>query len=172
MKHRPYEIARNRGYDGYQRALASMVYKFFLKKTGSGAIATSKVGVSVNEQLVEKLHKAVTKKFKRSKVYGRFKDNIWAEDLSEMELFSSKNKNVKYLLCVIDYFTKYMCVTSLKDKKGKAVLNAFIEIVNECNCKPNILLIDQGREFYNKLMQELSDNNDILMHWHIMKASQ
>ena len=54
--------------------------------------------MSVNEQLVEKLHKAVTKKFKRRKVYGRFKDNIWAEDLSEMELFSSKNKNVKYLL--------------------------------------------------------------------------
>ena len=172
MKHRPYEIARNRGYDGYQRALARLVYKLFLKKTGSEAIATSKVGVSVNEQLVEKLHKTVTKKFKRRKVYARFKDNIWAADLSEMELFSSKNKSVKYLLCVIDYFTKYMCVKSLKDKKGKAVLNAFIEIVNECNCKPNKLLIDQRREFYNKLMQELLDNNDILMHWHIMKASQ
>ena len=51
----------------------------------------------------------------------------------------------------------------LKDKKGKTVLNAFIEIVNESNCKPHRLWIDQGREFYNKLMQEQLDNSDILI---------
>ena len=156
MKDRAYEIARNRKYDGYQRALASMVYKFFDKKTGSGA--------SVNEQLAEEVHKQVTKKFKRRKVYARFKDNIWAADLAEMESLSSKNKNVKYLLCVIDVFTKYAWVKPLKDKKGKTVLNAFIEIVNESNRKPNKLWVDQGREFYNKLMQEWLDNNDILMY--------
>ena len=49
MKDRAYEIPRNRRYDGYQRLLASMVYKFFEKKTGSGAIATSKAGIGVNE---------------------------------------------------------------------------------------------------------------------------
>ena len=76
-----------------------MVYKFFEKKNGSG--------ISVNEQAAEELHKPVIKKFKRRKVYARFKDNIWAADLVEMESLSSKNKNVKYLLCVIDIFTKY-----------------------------------------------------------------
>ena len=80
-----------------------------------------------------------------------------------MESLSSKNKNVKYLLCVIDVFTKYAWVKKVKDKKGKTVLNAFIEIVNESNCKPNKLWVDQGREFYNKLVQEWLDNNDILM---------
>ena len=94
-----------------------MVYKFFDKKTRSGVIATSKVGVSVNEQIAEELHKPVIKKFKRRKVYARFKDNIWAVDLAEMESLSSKNKNVKYLLCVIDVFTKYAWVKPLKDKK-------------------------------------------------------
>ena len=39
-----------------------------------------------------------------------------------MRSLSSKNKNVKYLLCVIDAFTKYVCVKILKDKKGKIVL--------------------------------------------------
>ena len=72
---------RNCGYDGHQRALASMVYKFFYKKTGSA--------VSVNEQLAEELHKPVIKKFKR-KVYARFRDNIWASDLAEMGSLSSK----------------------------------------------------------------------------------
>ena len=46
---RKIETARNRGYDGYQRTLASIVYRFFDKKTGSG--------ISVNEQLAEELHK-------------------------------------------------------------------------------------------------------------------
>ena len=63
-----------------------MVYKFFDKKTGSR--------MSVNEQLAEELHKPVIKKFKRRKVYARFKDNIWASDLAEMESLSS---NIKIL---------------------------------------------------------------------------
>ena len=94
MKDRAYEIARNHGYYGNQRALGSMVYEFFDKKTGSG--------ISVIEQLAEKLHKPVTKKFEIKKVYARFKDNIWAADLAELGSLSSKNKNVKYLLCVKD----------------------------------------------------------------------
>ena len=56
----------------------------------------------------------------------RFKENIWAADLAEMESLSFKNANVKYLLCVIDVFTKYAWVKPLKDKKGKTVVNAFI----------------------------------------------
>ena len=104
--------------------------------------------MNVNEQLAQELHKPAIKKFKRRKVYAKFKDKIWAADLAEMESLSSKNKNVNYLLCVIDVFTKYAWVKALKDKKAKIVLNAFIETVNESNCKPNKLWVDQGREFY------------------------
>ena len=67
---------RNCKYDGYQRALTSMAYKFFDKKTGSGMM--------VNEQLAEELNKPVTKKFKTRKVYARFNENIWAADLAKM----------------------------------------------------------------------------------------
>ena len=111
--------------------LASKVYKFFDKKTGPG--------ISVNEELVEELHEPVTKKFKRRKDYTRFRGNIWGANLVEIESLSSKNKNVKYLLCVVYFFTKYACVTPLKDKKGKTVINALIKIVNESNRKPNKL---------------------------------
>ena len=117
-----------------------MLYYFFKdKKRGSV--------VSVDEQLAEELRKPVTKRFKRRKVYARFKDNICVADLAEMELLSSKNENVKYLLCVIGVFTKYAWVKPLKDKKGKTVLNYFIEIVNESNRKLNKLWVDQGRNF-------------------------
>ena len=95
-----------------------MVYKFFDKKTG--------LGVSVNEQLADELHQPVIKIFKRRKVYAKFKD-IWAADLAEMESFSSKNKNVKYLLCVTDVFTKYTCAKPLKDKKVKQLLMPLLE---------------------------------------------
>ena len=107
-----------------------MVYKFFDKKLEWKII--------VNEQLAEELYKPVIKRFKRKKVNAKFKDNIWAADLAEMESLSSKNKNVKYLFCVIDF----SCVKPLKDKNRKTVLNAFIEIVNESNSKPNKLWID------------------------------
>ena len=49
---------------------------------------------------------------------------------------SSKNKHFNYLFCAIDIFTKYTWVKPLKDKKGKTVLNIFIEIVNESDRKP------------------------------------
>ena len=94
LKDRAQEIARNHNYDEYQKALASMVYKVFGKKTVSG--------VSVNFQPAEELHNAVIKKFKRRKLYARFKDNILAADLAEMGSLSSKNKNVKYLLYTIE----------------------------------------------------------------------
>ena len=72
MKDRAFEIARNRNYDGYQRTLASIVYKFFDKKRKKRGSR-----ISVNEQLAEEIHKPVNKKYKRRKVYARFKDNIW-----------------------------------------------------------------------------------------------
>ena len=61
MKDRAYEIARNSGYECYQRALASMSIRFFDKKTGSDII--------LNGQTAEELHKLVIKKFKIRKVY-------------------------------------------------------------------------------------------------------
>ena len=90
LKDRPYEIAISCDYDGYQRALASMIYKLFEKKTGSR--------LSV-KWATEELHKPVIKKFKSRKVYARPKDNVWEADLAETESLSSKNKNVKYLSC-------------------------------------------------------------------------
>ena len=69
-----------------------------------------------------------------------------------MGSLSSKNKNVKYFLFVIDVFIKYAWVKPLKDKEGNTALNAFIEIANESNRKPNKLRADQGKEFYNNTL--------------------
>ena len=98
--------------------------------------------------------KTSDKKFKRRKVYARFKGNIWAKDLAEMGSLSSMNHGVKCLLCVINVFTEYVYVRPLKDKKAKTVLHGFIQLVNEFKFKPNKLWADQGKELFNGLMQK------------------
>ena len=90
--------------------------------------------------------------------------NIWGADLAEMESLSSKNKNVEYSLCVINIFTKYAWTKPLNDKKGKIVLSTFTKLVNESNHKQKNLWLNQGKEVYNKLMQEWLESNYILMH--------
>ena len=68
------------------------------------------------------------------------------------------------MLCVVDVFIKCASTKPLKDKKGKTVLNAFIEIADESNHKPNEIWVDKGREFYNKLRQGWLNSNDILLY--------
>ena len=85
LKDKANEIAINPRYDGYRRRLASTVYKFFDKKTGLVAKP------SVKEEVAQKVHRPVTNKFKRKKVYARLKDNVWVADLAEMESLPSKN---------------------------------------------------------------------------------
>ena len=90
-----------------------MVYKFFDKKNAGSGIKS----MPQNEQLVEELHKPIIRKFKKRKVYSTFKDNIWVADLADMQLISKFNKEFRFLLCVIDIFSKYAWVVTLKDKK-------------------------------------------------------
>ena len=60
-----------------------------------------------------------------------FRDHIWGVDLADMQLLSKFNKGFRFLLCVIDIFSKYTWVVPLKDKKGISIVNAFQEILKE-----------------------------------------
>ena len=68
------------------------------------------------------------------------------------------------IIFALDIFTKYARVKPLKYENAKIVLHVFIEIINESKCKPDILLVHQGREFYDSPMQKWLDDNDILMY--------
>ena len=158
LRDKAYDIASNPEYDGYQRGLASMVYKFFDKKsTGSGFKKPS------SSILADELHKPIIRKFNKRKVYSQFKDNIWGVDLANMQSLSRKNKGIKYLLCAIDLYSKYTFVIPLNDKKGISIVNAFDKIIKKSNRKPNKIWVDQGGEFYNNVFDKwLSDNNIIM----------
>ena len=80
LRDKAFNIDKDPKYDGYQRGSASMFYNFFdLKTAGSGIKSMPQ-----NEQLAEELHKPIIRKFKKRKVYSKFKDNIWGDDLADM----------------------------------------------------------------------------------------
>ena len=96
LRDKAFQIASDPKYDGYQRWLASMVYKFFDKNSG-GSSATNEP----NYQLVNELHQPIIKKFKERTVYSSFRGNIWGFDLADMQSLSKYNKGIKCLLCAI-----------------------------------------------------------------------
>ena len=79
------------------------------------------------QQLADELDKPISKKFFK-KVYSSFRDNIWGADLGDMQLISKFNKGTRFLLCVIDIFSKYAWVVPLKDKKSVTIVNALQKI--------------------------------------------
>ena len=161
LRDKAFNIAKNPTYDGYQRGLASMVYTFFNKKsTGSGV----HIPLEFNEQLAKELHKPIIRKLKKRKVYSGFKDNIWGADLADMQLISKFNNGFRFLLCVIDTFSKYAWVVPLKDKTGISIVNAFQEILGKSGCKPNKIWVDKGSEFYNNSFKKWLKDNDIEMY--------
>ena len=70
-----------------------------------------------------------------------------------MKLTSKFNKGIRFLLCVIDIYSKYAWVIPLKDKKGITNTNAFQKIFKESNRRPNKIWVDKGSEFYNISMK-------------------
>ena len=170
LKNKAFNIAKDSKYDGYQRGLASMVYKFFDKKSGSLADKSNEgSGVNTklapqNQQLAEELHKPIVKKAEKRKVHTAFKDTIWSADLADMQLLSRYNKGIRFLLCVIDIFSKYAWVVPLKDKKGISIVTAFQIILKQSNRKPNKIWVGKGSEFYNAFFKKWLQDNDIVMY--------
>ena len=66
-----------------------------------------------------------------------------------MQLISKFNKGIRFLLCVVDIFSKYAWVVPLKDKKGVSIVNAFQKILDDSTRKPNKIWVDKGSRFYN-----------------------
>ena len=81
-----------------------------------------------------------------------------------MQLLSKFNKGFRFLLCVIDIFSKYAWVVPLKDKKGISIVNAFQKILDDSNRKPNKIWVDKGSEFYNSSFKKWLKDNDIEMY--------
>ena len=81
-----------------------------------------------------------------------------------MQLLSKYNKGIRFLLCVIDTFSKYAWVIPVIDKKGISIVRAFQIILKQSNRKPNKIWVDKGSDFYNASFKKWLRDNNIVMY--------
>ena len=106
------------------------------------------------EELADKLHKPRRVNFRKRRVIVKGIDEIWCSDLVEMQKFSKWNKGYRYLLMVLDVFSKYGWIVPLKNKKGESVEAGFKKIFSEGRV-PKKLWVDKGTEYYNTDVKNL-----------------
>jgi len=104
-------------------------------------------------EIATELHKPSRKNYIRRivNVYG--KNDLWQADLVEMIPYAKHNKNFKYILCVIDCFTKFVWALPVKSKTAVEISNAMAKIL--IHRSPKLLQLDNGKEFYNKVFDAL-----------------
>ena len=117
-----------------------------------------------SRQLADELHKPITRNFSKRTVISNWIDEIWAADLVEMQKFSKWNKGVKYLLMVIDVFSKYGWINPSKDNKTESVSEAFDEIFKSSKRKPKMLWTGKGSEFISKHFKEFLKREGIKLY--------
>ena len=104
------------------KILTLMAYKFFDKKTSASGIKNESMS---DQQLADKLHRLIIWKFNKRKAQSPIIDNVWGADLADTQLTSKFNKGICFLSFVIDIFSKYSWVISLKDKRVLQLLMLF-----------------------------------------------
>ena len=97
-------------------------------------------------------------------------DQIWSADLVDMQAFSKWNKGIRYLLSVIDVFSKYAWVAGMRDKTGQAIIDAFHKMTK--TRKPQMLWVDRGTEFYNRTFRKWLEDKGIKLYSTEMKGRQ
>jgi hypothetical protein len=112
------------------------------------------MSLNVREDIANELHKPARRNFKRRKIVMKGLDNHWQCDLIDMKKYSRFNKGYKYILVVIDVFSKFAWARPLKNKTGKEITLAMGEIL-KLGRKPKHLQSDLGTEFYNEDFKKL-----------------
>lgn len=114
-------------------------------------------------QVVNELHKPARKNFPRRRVITKGIDDLWQADLVELGAYYKENNNFRFLLVVIDTFSKFSWVSPLKNKTADEITNALRKIIVKCQRFPKHLQTDMGKEFYNikfkNLMYKLNINH-------------
>ena len=119
------------------------------------------LGNNPNEILSHELHKPKRVNFKRRRVILNHIDHIWGIDLITMIKYSKQNNNYKYILTVIDFFSKHSWCYPLKNKNYNEIINSFKDIFKKSKRKPKMIQSDEGSEFTNKQVQKFFNDNNI-----------
>lgn len=113
----------------------------------------------LSQQWTYSLHKPVKKKFQRRKYVSRGLNQQWQADLVEMQQYSRENQGYRYILTVIDIFSRFAYALPLKNKTGMEVANVLDKLFE--NQSPKYLQTDQGLEFYNSHVTNILDKYNV-----------
>ena len=114
--------------------------------------------------IADEIHRPVKKKFPRRKVHASGPDQVWSMDLVEMIEWKDDNDGEKYMLTVVDVFTRYAWAKPMLSKSAIDTFAAFIAIVEESGRKPQKIWVDQGKEFHNSVFKKWMAKNDCIMY--------
>ena len=145
--------------------LVLMAYKLFDEKVWDTSTDTGREKSDENKKLFNELHRPITRKFQRRKVYSSYHDNIWGTDIANVQPLNNwgtdlvnvqplrkYNNRSRFLICVIDVYSKYALVIPLKDKNGITITNAFKKFLDESICKRKKICLDQSSELFKALL--------------------
>lgn len=111
--------------------------------------------------MVEELHKPARKTFKRRKVFCKGFDDLWQIDLIDMQDYARINAGYKYILLVIDCYSRFVWTQALKNKTGRHVATGFKKILKRDKRTPNNVQSDKGTEFYNTSFSKVTNQYNI-----------
>ena len=126
-----------------------------------GKLTTKEVDELLRESHSYTLHKPVRLKFPRRKFITNGAGFCWQADLIDMSSFSKYNEGTKWILCVLDIFSRKLYAIPIKNKTGLVITQAFRELLETSVSKISQLNTDRGKEFYNKHFQDLMKENNI-----------
>ena len=139
-----------------------------MKKLIKSIIGTKRklgLGIEWSDALTDELHKPVRKHFKRRKIFAKKANDIMAADLVDMQYFARGNKRFRYILIVIDIFSKYGYAIPLKNKTAAEMVKAFKQLWKPELPNFRLLWTDKGKEFLNKPMKELLESRNVQIYW-------
>lgn len=128
----------------------------------------------VKLDLVKELHKPARRFYPRRRVIVKGIDELWQADLADFQQYSRENRGNKYILVVIDCFSKFLWTRPIKNKSGDEIVKAFKDIFKQGRGRiPKNLQTDNGKEFYNKPFKDLLEKHNINLYstYTTMKAS-
>ena len=110
-------------------------------------------------------NKAPKKYYATNKTDVYFIDDIWSLDILDLKDYGSENiRGYRYVLVVIDNFSKYGWTVPLKNKNAQTIKDSFENILTNSKRKPNLIELDRGKEFYNIIFQEFLNKNNIKLY--------
>jgi hypothetical protein len=117
--------------------------------------------MNIRKDIARELHRRALKKFVRKQVKLLGIDDLWQADLFELTPYAKENGGYKYVLVVIDCFSKFLWTRSLRSKNGEEVTNEMNSIFKFSNRTCKNLQTDMGKEFYNKHFKNLMKQYNI-----------